>query len=69
MAEQTPVPSRRRAPDPLALLAGLGALLVSVSVLVGGTAWLPSVDLHWLLAGGAATIGVLLLATSFRSRS
>lgn len=61
-------PARRRAPDPLALIAGLAALLVSVTALVGSAAWLPSMDLRWVLAGGAATIGVLLLLASLRPR-
>lgn len=66
MAEHSP--ARRRAPDPLTLLAGLAALLVSLTALVGNTAWLPSMDLRWVLAGGAATIGVLLLLASLRPR-
>jgi len=62
------IPARRRAPDPLTLLAGLAALLVSVTALVGSSAWLPSTDLRWVLAVGAVTIGVLLLLASLRPR-
>ncbi|MGH3978996.1 MAG: hypothetical protein ACRDRZ_08350 [Pseudonocardiaceae bacterium] len=58
---------RRRAPDMLTLLVGIGALVVAVTALAG-TSWLPAVDARWLLAGGAATIGLLLLAGSVRPR-
>ncbi len=58
----------RRVPDPLALLAGLAALAVAVTVLVGSPSWLPSVDLRWVLAGGATTVGLLLLVGSLRSQ-
>ena len=59
-------PTPRRAPDPLALLAGLAALAVAVTALVGSTSWLPSVDPRWVLAGSMATVGVLLLIGSLR---
>jgi len=51
----------------LTLLAGLAALAVAVTALVGSTSWLPSVDLRWVFAGGAATVGVLLLVGPLRS--
>ncbi len=59
-------PAPRRVPDPLTLIAGLAALAVAVTVLVGGTSWLPSVDLRWVFAAGAATAGLLLLVGSLR---
>ncbi len=61
-------PAPRRVPDPLTLLAGLAALTVAVTVLVGSTSGLPSVDLRWVFAAGAATAGVLLLVGSLRSQ-
>lgn len=60
--------NRRRAPDLLTLLAGIGALVVAISALVGSASWLPAVDARWLLAGGAVTVGLLLLAGSVRPR-
>ncbi len=66
MAEQTP--ARRGLPDPLTLLAGLAALVIAISALVGGTGWLPPVDLRWLLAGSAMTVGAVLLIGSLRRR-
>ncbi len=65
-ATGTGQPAPRQVPDPLALLAGLTALAVAITVLAGGTSWLPSVDLRWVFAGGAATIGLLLLVGSLR---
>jgi len=56
----------KRLPDPLALLAGLGALLVSAYVLTDGAFRIPNPT--WLLAGGALLVGVLLLASSLRKR-
>jgi fatty acid desaturase len=64
---ETGQPAPRRIPDPLTLLAGLAALAVAVTALVGSTSWLPSVDLRWVFAGGAATVGVLLLVGPLRS--
>ena len=61
-------PARRRVPDPLALLAGLAALAVAISALVGGATWFPDVDLRWLLAASAMTVGAILLAGSLRRR-
>ncbi|MDQ3887606.1 MAG: hypothetical protein M3308_11505 [Actinomycetota bacterium] len=62
-------PTSHRAPDPLALLAGLAALAVAITALVGSTSWLPSVDLRWVLAGGMASAGLLLLIGSLRRQS
>ncbi len=65
---ETEQPVPRRVLDPLALLAGLAALAVAVTVLVSGISWLPSVDLRWVFAAGAATAGVALLVGSLRSQ-
>lgn len=56
----------RRGPDPLALLAGIGTLLVSAYVLTDGAIWIPSVDPRWLVAGGAMVVGLFLLIASVR---
>jgi len=61
-------PAPRRVPDPPALLVGLAALAVAVTVLVGSTSWLPSVDLRWVLASSAAIAGLVLLVGSLRSQ-
>lgn len=58
-------PERRR-PDFLALIAGLGTLLISGYVLSDGALWVPSVNPTWLLAGGAVLVGLLLLGSSLR---
>jgi hypothetical protein len=49
------------------LLAGIATLFVSVYVLSDGADWFPHFDVRWMLAGGAALVGVLILATSLRS--
>ncbi|EID53781.1 hypothetical protein [Saccharomonospora xinjiangensis] len=48
------------------LLAGLATLLVSAYVLSDADTWLGQVDLRWVLAGGAVTVGLLMLAASVR---
>jgi hypothetical protein len=49
------------------LLVGLLALGMSVSAFVGQVVfWLPDFDPRWLLAAGAALLGVLLLTGSLR---
>jgi hypothetical protein len=58
--------SRRRIPDPINLVVGLGTLLVSAYVLSDGAFDLPAVDPRWLIAGAALLIGLLLLAASLR---
>jgi hypothetical protein len=60
-------PPRRRGPDPLALLVGLATLVMAVFAFVGE---LPAVDVdpRWLLAGGAAAVGLVLLVSSLRGR-
>ncbi len=56
----------RRGPDLLTLAAGLGALGVSVTALLGGIAWLPGVDARWVLAAVALIVGLLLVIGSIR---
>lgn len=66
MAEfDTERPVRRRL-DPVALIAGIGTLLVAAYVLTDGAIWFPSVDPRWLLAGGALVIGLIMLVASLR---
>ena len=59
---------RRRGPDLLTLIAGIGTLLVSAYVLTDGALWIPSLDPRWLLAGGALVVGLFLLMLSLRGR-
>lgn len=55
----------RHRPQALTLVTGLAALLLSVFAFVGE---LPPVDLRWVLAVGAATLGLTLLVGSVRRR-
>jgi hypothetical protein len=65
-----PAPSaRRRGPDPLTLLVGLATLAMAVFAFVGDLPDLSGFDPRWLLAGGAAVVGLVLLVGSLRSRS
>jgi protein-S-isoprenylcysteine O-methyltransferase Ste14 len=57
----------RRAPDPVALVAGILTLGVSGYVLTDGALGIPATDPQWLLAGAALLIGLLMLAGSLRS--
>jgi hypothetical protein len=63
-----PVPARRRGPDPLALLVGLATLAMAVFAFVGELPDLSGFDPRWLLAGGAALVGLVLLIGSLRGR-
>lgn len=62
-------PTRRRGPDPLALLVGLATLAMAVFAFVGELPDLSFVDPRWLLAGGAAAVGLILLVGNLRGRS
>ncbi len=58
---------RRRGVDVFTLLVGALALAMSVSAFLGETVFTaPGFDPRWLLAGGAALLGVLLLVGSLR---
>lgn len=59
-------PARRAGPDPLALVAGLTAIVVAVLALTGT---LGSVDPRWILALGAVGIGCAVLVVTLRRRS
>lgn len=52
-------------PDLLTLVTGLLALALSVAAFVGDV---PAIDPRWLLAGGAAVLGLVLLVGSVRGR-
>jgi hypothetical protein len=58
--------SHRRGLDPVTLLFGIGALLVSAIALTDGTSLLPEMDPRWLLAAGAVLVGMLLLVATLR---
>ncbi len=60
--------SRRRRPDPVALLVGLLSLGMAVAAFVGQVPDLSGLDARWLLAGGAAVVGLMLLVGSLRGR-
>ena len=58
-------PATRRRPKLTTLVTGVLALLLSVAAFVD---WLPAIDLRWVLAGGAAVMGLTLLVSSLRNR-
>jgi len=60
------VQKNRRGLDPVTLMFGIGALLVSGTALTNGSGLLPGVDPRWLLAGGAVFVGLLLLIGTLR---
>ena len=60
--------TRRRGPDLLTLLVGVLTLGMAVSAFAGQVPDLSGFDPRWLLAGGAALIGLLLLVGSLRGR-
>lgn len=65
----TSTPARRRnRPDPAALLVGLLSLGMAVAAFVGQVPDLSGLDARWLLAAGAAAVGLLLLVGSLRGR-
>jgi hypothetical protein len=57
----------QRGPDALTLLAGLVALGLAGTALLGGSAWLPGVDSRWVLAALALIVGLLLVISSLRT--
>jgi len=59
---------RRRRPDPVALLVGLLSIGMAVAAFVGQVPDLSGLDPRWLLAGGAAVVGLMLLIGSLRGR-
>lgn len=65
-SDQTSALDERRGPDLLTLIVGLGALGIAVASLLGGMAWLPSIDGRWVLAMLALIVGLLLVIGSLR---
>ncbi|SNR37445.1 hypothetical protein SAMN06265360_10432 [Haloechinothrix alba] len=55
--------------DVVTLLTGLATLAIAGYVLSDGAMVPAGLDLHWLLSGGAITIGVVLLISSLRRGS
>ncbi len=60
--------ARRRGPDVVTLLIGVLALGMSAAAFVGEVPSLAGFDPRWLLAAGAAAVGLLLLVGSLRGR-
>ena len=67
--EKTGSAVRRRGPDPVTLLVGLLSLGMAAAAFVGEMPSLAGFDPRWLLAAGAAFVGLLLLVGSVRGRS
>lgn len=59
---------RTRRPDPVALLVGLLSIGMAIAAFVGQVPDLSGLDARWLLAGGAAVVGIMLLVSSLRGR-
>ncbi|MHA6624581.1 hypothetical protein ACU61A_04130 [Pseudonocardia sichuanensis] len=59
---------RRRGPDVITLIVGVLALGMATSAFVGQVPTLAGLDARWLLAAGAAAVGLLLLVGSLRGR-
>ncbi len=64
--DRTGALDERHGPDLLTLIVGLAALGIAVATLLGGMAWLPSIDGRWLLAITALIVGLLLVIGSLR---
>jgi hypothetical protein len=64
----TLVETPRRTPDVLNLVVGILTLGMALAAFVGKVPDLSGVDPRWVLAGGAALVGVLLLVGSLRKR-
>ncbi len=65
MTPPPPRAPRTRRPDGLMLVTGLLALVLAVFAFIGDV---PAVDLRWVLAAGAALVGLTLLVSSVRGR-
>lgn len=59
-------PPRRRGPDLLTLAVGLATLAIAGTTLFGGLAWLPGVDVRWVLAVVAIVVGLALVIGAVR---
>lgn len=68
MADNARVASRRGV-DIVTLLIGLLSLGMATSAFVGELPSFAGLDLRWVLAAGAAVVGLLLLVGSLRRRS
>jgi hypothetical protein len=68
VADERETVARRRGPDVLTLLIGVLALGMSAAAFVGEVPSLAGFDPRWLLAAGAAAVGLLLLVGSLRGR-
>lgn len=66
--EMTGSAVRRRGPDPIALLIGLLTLGMATAAFTGHMPNLVGFNPLWLLAGGAAVLGLLLLIGSLGRR-
>ena len=64
----TTVARRSHRPDPVALVVGLLSLAMAVFAFVGQVPDLSGLDPRWLLAAGAAVVGLMLLVGSLRGR-
>ncbi|MDQ3760887.1 MAG: hypothetical protein M3460_04095 [Actinomycetota bacterium] len=65
--DETSVLTQRQGPDLLTLAAGLGALGIAGTALLGGLPWLPDLDARWVLAAVALVVGLALVIGSLRS--
>lgn len=68
MATDRPVTARRRGPDVVMVVAALLTFAMAVAAFVGQVPDLSGFDPRWLLAAGAAAVGLLLLGGSVRGR-
>jgi hypothetical protein len=68
VADGTGQEVRRRGPDAITLIVGVLTLGMATSAFVGQVPTLAGLDARWLLAAGAAAVGLLLLVGSLRGR-
>ena len=66
--EETEQYPQRRRVNVFTLVLGVATLMMSAYVLTDGTSWLPTLDLRWILAGGAVLVGTLMLGASMRRK-